>query len=110
MTVHFTGYSRARCHLCDVRVGELRAATAGRDVAIQIVDVDGDDRLRDAYGLDVPVLTADGAQWGADHRVDGPPAEIPVPTRSLVTAPTSAAFPSRSAPSTTIPEPIRSRT
>jgi hypothetical protein len=69
MTVHFTVYSRARCHLCDVLVGELRAATAGRDVAIQIVDVDGDDRLRDAYGLDVPVLTADGEEI-CRHRLD----------------------------------------
>ena len=69
MSIRFTVYSRARCHLCDVLVGELRAATAGHDVDIEIVDIDGDERLRDAYGFDVPVLTADGEEI-CRHRLD----------------------------------------
>lgn len=62
MTTHFVIYSRAACHLCDVLHDELRALTAGRDVAISVVDVDGSDDLRRDYGAHVPVLTSDGEE------------------------------------------------
>ena len=69
MTVRFTVYSRAGCHLCDVLVDELRAATANEDVGIEVVDVDTSADLRAAYGLDVPVLVAEGEEI-CRHRLD----------------------------------------
>ena len=69
MTVRFTVYSRPACHLCDVLVAELRDQTAGADVRIEVVNVDDDPALRSAYGVDVPVLAADGEEL-CRHRLD----------------------------------------
>ena len=69
MTVRFTVYSRPDCHLCDVLVAELREQVAGADVRIDVVNIDDDPALRAAYGLDVPVLTADGEEL-CRHRLD----------------------------------------
>lgn len=56
MTIAFTVFSRAGCHLCDVMVEELRALTEGDEVVIDVVDVDSAEALRAAYGVHVPVL------------------------------------------------------
>lgn len=69
MSVAFTVYSRASCHLCDQLVEDLRSLAGGDGVSIEVVDVDQDASLRDAYGWDVPVLVAEGEEL-CRHRLD----------------------------------------
>jgi hypothetical protein len=69
MTVLFTVYSRPGCHLCDVLVAALREQTAGADVRIEVLNIDDDPALRSAYGVDVPVLMAEGEEL-CRHRLD----------------------------------------
>lgn len=52
-------YSRPGCHLC----GEMHAALeplVAPAVALQVVNIDTDPALREAYGLRIPVLVLDG--------------------------------------------------
>ena len=49
-------YSRRYCHLCEEMLAALRALDSGRDVSIEIVDVDADPALEARYGEHVPVL------------------------------------------------------
>jgi len=52
-----TVYSRRGCHLCEDLLAELESWLRGR-ARIRVVDVDGDEALREAYGLRVPVVCA----------------------------------------------------
>lgn len=54
-----TVYSRQGCHLCEVLVEELLSLVRGR-ARVNVVDVDTQDELREAYGLRVPVVELDG--------------------------------------------------
>jgi len=47
-----TVYSRQNCHLCDDMLQGLRA----HGVAVDVVDVDSNEDLRERYGAGVPVL------------------------------------------------------
>lgn len=64
-----TVYSRAGCGLCDELLAGLRALCADQPVQIQVEDVDADPVLRRRYGLDVPLLFAEGEEL-CRHRLD----------------------------------------
>jgi thioredoxin reductase (NADPH) len=49
---------RAYCHLCDEMRAELAPLAAGRDVAIELVDVDAHPALEARWGELVPALFA----------------------------------------------------
>ena len=63
-----TLYTRRDCRLCDEMKTVVRAVAATLPLTCKDVDVDGDPRLAQAYGRDVPVLLADGREI-ARHRV-----------------------------------------
>ena len=63
-----TIYSRPGCHLCD----EMKAVVTrvvGSDVSLEEVDISGDPALEALYGLEIPVLLADGKKI-AKYRID----------------------------------------
>ena len=55
-----TLYVRRDCSLCEVALGILRAARAARDFELEVVDIEGDERLEAAYFVRIPVLVHDG--------------------------------------------------
>lgn len=60
---------REGCHLCDDAVAVVERVCAQLSVTWQVVDVDGDDRLRAEYGDHVPVTIVDGVRhaiWFVD--------------------------------------------
>ncbi|WP_251342663.1 glutaredoxin family protein [Haloplanus halophilus] len=61
-TATVTVYTRADCHLCAeaIETVERVAASLGRPVDIDVVDVDTDPDLRERYGDRVPYVTVDG--------------------------------------------------
>lgn len=58
MSHRLTLYYRSGCSLCEDMQRELSAAAVANDYTLNVVDVDGDEGLRQAYGHKVPVLTA----------------------------------------------------
>jgi hypothetical protein len=60
VTARFTLLTRVGCDLCDEMLAELQRFCAGRDASIELVDVDGDRRLKTRFGLKIPVLLLDG--------------------------------------------------
>jgi len=67
---HFILYSRSYCHLCDDMLHALHALPQAAGLAVEVVDVDADDALVDAYDELVPVLigvSADGARSELCH-------------------------------------------
>ena len=60
-------YSRPGCRLCDRAHKELLAAAP--DLRVDKIDVDSDPRLRDRYGLDIPVAVV-GERELFRHRFD----------------------------------------
>jgi len=65
-----TVYTREGCALCEEMIAELGALIAARGIAVEILDVDADERARARYGLKVPVLLADGEPV-CSGRLDG---------------------------------------
>jgi len=59
-TARFTLLTRAGCELCEEMLAELQLFCAGRDVSIELVDVDSDPKLKSRYGLKIPVLLLEG--------------------------------------------------
>jgi len=57
-----TLYSRRACPLCDDMVLDLEMAARGREIHVDVVDVDTDPALVDRYGLKVPVLCHDDTE------------------------------------------------
>jgi glutaredoxin len=70
-TVPVTVYTREDCHLCDEAVETLQSVAdeAGVDLALEFVDVDADESLRERYGDRVPVVTV-GGDRAFEYRVD----------------------------------------
>lgn len=62
MSRRLTLYYRSGCSLCEDMQRELSAAAVTNDYILELVDVDGDEQLRQAYGHKVPVLTAVGGE------------------------------------------------
>ncbi len=58
--------TRSYCHLCDEMLEAVTPLAAARDVAIAVVDVDGDPALEAAYGDRVPVLFAGEPRGGVE--------------------------------------------
>jgi glutaredoxin len=57
-----TLYGKPGCHLCDDARAVVRRATAGRDVALEEVDITLDPALHARYGERIPVLHIDGEE------------------------------------------------
>ena len=57
-----TVYTRENCHLCEEALSTIRDVNddVDRSVEIELVDVDEDPELRDAYGERVPYVLVDG--------------------------------------------------
>ena len=53
-------YTREGCGLCDDMLADLTTWLAGRDLVIDVRDVDADPATRARFGLKVPVLVVDG--------------------------------------------------
>ena len=66
--IRLTLYTRRQCHLCDEMKAVVREVGADLPLVLEEVDVDRSRDLKKQYGLDVPVLVADGAEL-ARHRV-----------------------------------------
>jgi glutaredoxin len=64
-----TLYTREGCHLCDDAHEALLRVQARAAFELAIVDVDGDPKLVELYGLEVPVVLVDGKKV-AKFRVD----------------------------------------
>jgi len=60
VTTRFSLLTRSGCELCEEMLAELQRFSAGRDVVIGLVDVDGDAALKTRFGHKVPVLLLDG--------------------------------------------------
>ena len=69
MSLVFTIYSRAHCHLCDEMLEALRKLQGLGRFRVEVRDVDGDPALARRYGEDVPVLVHDGREL-CRHRLD----------------------------------------
>ena len=62
----FLVYSRPGCHLCELLLEELVPLVRGR-AGIEVVDIDTDPGLRQAYGLRIPVLEFEGKVLSEYH-------------------------------------------
>jgi hypothetical protein len=56
----FILYTRSGCHLCEVAWQRLQRARRRYGFRIEVVDVDGDDALRQRHGQLVPVVEVNG--------------------------------------------------
>lgn len=61
--------TRSGCHLCDEVLPVVRAEADRAGSAVELVDVDADAALREAWGDQVPVIVVD-ARVHARYRVD----------------------------------------
>jgi len=71
--VKLTLLMRAYCHLCDEMLAAIRPIAASRAASLEVVDVDADPALEEAYGERVPVLFAGSPGAGTElchHRLD----------------------------------------
>lgn len=51
-----TVYHRVGCHLCEQMTASLRLLQKELDFDFELVDIDQDERLRERYNADVPVV------------------------------------------------------
>ena len=58
--IRLTIYSRPGCHLCDEMKDVVRRVSASIPLALDEVDISGDSELERLYGVEIPVLMADG--------------------------------------------------
>ena len=56
-----TLYTRRGCHLCEAAEQVIRDLATGR-AEIELIDIDADEALRDAYTVRVPVVAVDGVE------------------------------------------------
>jgi glutaredoxin len=68
-TIRITLYGRSDCHLCHEMRRVVDGVARAVPLAIEEVDVDGDEALVRLYGNDVPVLLVNGRK-AFKHRVD----------------------------------------
>jgi glutaredoxin len=61
-----TLYTRAGCHLCEAAEEWIRQAHAQAGFALEVLDIDEDEALRERYHESVPVVAVDGHDlfWG----------------------------------------------
>lgn len=53
-------YTRAGCHLCDDAWTTLQEEQSNYAFRLSSIDVDSDPKLKELYGLEVPVVAIDG--------------------------------------------------
>ena len=58
--IRLTIYSRPGCHLCDEMKDVVHRVSASVPLALDEVDISGDSELERLYGVEIPVLMADG--------------------------------------------------
>lgn len=63
-----TIYSRPGCHLCDEMKAVVARVAATASLTLEEIDISGDARLEELYGLEIPVLMVDGTK-AAKYRV-----------------------------------------
>ena len=61
--------TREGCHLCDDALAVVRAEADRAGSTVEVQDIDADERLRQDWDYDVPVIIADG-QVHAKYRVE----------------------------------------
>ena len=68
--IALTLYSRPGCHLCDEMKAVVRRVTAEAPVPVTVeeVNIEGNADLERLYGLEIPVLLADGKK-AAKYRI-----------------------------------------
>ncbi len=52
-------YHRPGCHLCEQMLATIYG-TYGDEIEVALVNVDSDPKLKERFGLRIPVLTAEG--------------------------------------------------
>jgi len=57
---NLTIYSRPGCHLCDEMKAVVRRVSASIPISLEEIDISGDTELERLYGLEIPILLADG--------------------------------------------------
>lgn len=62
--IRLTLYSRSYCHLCDDMLQALRRLHDEYTFAVDVVDVDADERLVEMYDEIVPVLVGRRSEYG----------------------------------------------
>ena len=62
-------YTRAGCHLCEQAKAAMLPVLKEFGISLREVDIDSDPKLRDEFGLDIPVIFYEGRKI-AKHRVD----------------------------------------
>jgi len=58
--IRLTIYSRPGCHLCDEMKDVVRRVSASVPLALDEIDISGDAELERLYGVEIPVLMAEG--------------------------------------------------
>jgi glutaredoxin len=62
-------YSRPGCHLCDEAKAVIEPFMQKFPLELKVTNIDTDDRLRAAYGTEIPVILINGTE-AFRHRVD----------------------------------------
>ena len=62
-------YSRPGCHLCHEAVAVIEPFSRHFPLKIRITDVDSEPSLREAFGMEIPVILINGKE-AFRHRVD----------------------------------------
>lgn len=65
---HVIIYSRPGCHLCEEMKSLVERVGLSIPIAVQEIDISGDEQLESLYGLEVPVLMVEGEK-AAKYRV-----------------------------------------
>ncbi len=60
-------YTRVGCHLCEVVESQLERLRGELPFEVELVDVDSDDKLKQLYGSEVPVVMLDGKKVAKYH-------------------------------------------
>ncbi len=62
-------YSRRECHLCEEAKAAIAPIAGKRGIEVDVVDIDTNRELQQAYGLEVPVVFVNGRK-AFKYRVD----------------------------------------
>ena len=55
-------YTRPGCHLCEEAHQEMLAANCADEYELEAINIDEDPSLKKSYGLQIPVITINGAE------------------------------------------------
>jgi glutaredoxin len=61
-------YARPGCHLCEEMKSLVERVGLSIPIAVQEIDISGDEQLESLYGLEIPVLMVEGKK-AAKYRV-----------------------------------------